>query len=85
MRTRMGRTALSFALCAGLGAPAEGKPPVDSLRLALGFGVETTASPEREILALWKGYLTEPSDSLRARLWSATERLDGTHFDLVAP
>jgi hypothetical protein len=71
-------------LSLALGTPVEAQP-VESLRLALGFGVDTTASPEREILALWKAYLTEPSDSLRARMWSSTERLDGKHFDLIAP
>ena len=53
--------------------------------IAIGFGVEATASPEREILALWKSYLTEPSDSLRATLWSTGERSSGPQFDLVRP
>ena len=85
MLTRIGLTILSFAFCAGLSASAEAQLPVKSLRLELGFGVDTTASPEREILTLWNSYLTEPVDSLRARLWSATERRDGTHYDLVGP
>jgi hypothetical protein len=81
----MGRTVLLFGLCAGLNSSAEAQLPVRSLRLALGYGVDTTSSPSREILTLWKDYLTVPSDSLRARLWSATERFDGTHYDLVGP
>jgi hypothetical protein len=85
MRIRVGRTILSLALCAGLSASAEAKLPVDSLSLALGFGVEASASPQREILSLWRGYLTEGSDSLRFKMWSASERLDGTHYDLVGP
>jgi hypothetical protein len=72
-------------LGAGLAASATAQLPVESLRLAVGFGVDTTASPRREILALWQHYLTTPSDSLRATLWSTPERAAGPHFDLVRP
>ena len=65
--------------------PAAAQLPVDSLRLVVGFGVETDTSPEREILALWRHYLTAPSDSVRATLWSTPERAAGPHFDLVRP
>jgi len=54
-------------LAAGLTQSAAAQLPVDSLRLVVGFGVEEDASPEREILALWKHYLTESSDSSAAR------------------
>jgi hypothetical protein len=82
---KMARTLLLFGLCAGSNSRAEAQLPVKGLSLAMGYGVDTTSSPSREILALWKGYLTAPSDSLRARLWSATERFDGKHYDLVGP
>jgi len=78
-------TGIVLMLGAGLAPSATAQLPVDSLRLAVGFGVDTTASPEREILALWQHYLTTPSDSLRAMLWSTQERLGGPHFDLVGP
>ena len=78
-------TGIFLMLGAGLAQSAAAQLPVDSLRLAVGFGVEATASPEREILALWQRYLTTPSDSLRATLWSTQERSAGPHFDLVGP
>ena len=74
-----------LTLGAGLLQSAPAQLPVDSLHLAVGFGVDTTASPQHEILGLWKHYLTEPSDSLRATLWSAHERATGAQFDLVRP
>jgi hypothetical protein len=72
-------------LGAGLAPSAAAQLPVDSLRIVLGFGVEASATPEREILTLWQRYLTEPSDSLRATLWSTRERSTGPAFDLVRP
>jgi len=85
MRPEMARIVLTVVVCAELSRSAAAQLPVDSLRLAVGFGVEATASPEREILALWKHYLTEPSDSVRATLWSTQERSAGPRFDLVRP
>lgn len=70
---------------AALVRPVAAKLPVDDLRVVVGFGVEENASPEREILALWKHYLTERSDSIRATLWSAPERATGPAYDLVSP
>jgi hypothetical protein len=75
--------ALIWAACVELSTAAQ--LPVDSLRLAVGFGVEAEASPEREILDLWRRYLTEPSDSIRATLWSVSERSTSPHYDLVRP
>jgi hypothetical protein len=63
---------------------ASAKLPVNSLQFVVGFGVEENASPAREILELWKHYLTEPSDSLRATLWSAPERGTDEGYDLIA-
>jgi hypothetical protein len=85
---------MSFRVCAawvglvialGGSRPAEASLPIGSLRFTIGFGVEEKASPERDILALWKHYLTEPSDSIRATLWSASERTAGSGYDLVGP
>jgi hypothetical protein len=76
---------IGFLASAALVRPAAAKLRVESLQLVAGFGVEENASPEREILALWKRYLTEPSDSLRATLWSAPERASGPGYDLVGP
>ena len=59
--------------------------PVPSLRLATGFGVDTTSSPAREVFDLWRRYLVESSDSVRAGLWSQPERATWHPFDLVAP
>ena len=44
---------------------ASAQLPVPSLRLALGFGVDTTGSPAHEVFELWRHYLEEPSDSAR--------------------
>jgi len=74
---------IGFLVVLALVRPASAKLPVNSLQFAVGFGVEEKASPEQEILALWKRYLTEPSDSLRATLWSASERGTGEGYDLV--
>lgn len=76
---------IGLVLGAGLIQSAAAQLPVDSLRLVVGFGVEAAATPEREILALWKRYLTEPSDSIRATLWSAPERSASPHYDLLRP
>lgn len=59
--------------------------PVPALRLATGFGVDTTRSPAREVFDLWRRYLAESSDSVRAGLWSPAERATWQPYDLVAP
>ena len=82
---RFALSGIVLMLGAGLAQSAAAQLPVDSLRLVVGFGVDTTASPQREILALWRRYLTEPSDSVRATLWSTQERSTGPYFDLVSP
>lgn len=64
---------------------AAARLPVAGLRLAIGFGVDTTASPARDVLGLWRRYLTEPSDSARAGLWSRAERAMWQPYDLLAP
>jgi len=64
---------------------ASAQLPVPSLRLALGFGVDTTGSPAREVFELWRHYLEEPSDSARAALWSPAERAAWQPYDLLGP
>jgi hypothetical protein len=83
MRYTLAATLLTLGT--GLGASASAQLPVDSLHLAAGFGVDTVTSPEHQIFALWRHYLTEASDSVRATLWSAQERSEGPLFDLVRP
>lgn len=63
--------------------PASAQLPVPSLRLAIGFGVDTTSARSREVFDLWRRYLTEPSDSARADLWSSAERARWPRYDLV--
>jgi len=57
---------------------------VRSLRLGIGFGVDTTSSVARKVLDLYRRYLTEPSDSVRATLWSERERARWRPYDLLA-
>ena len=64
---------------------ASAQLPVHSLRLALGFGVDTTGSPAHEVFELWRHYLEEPSDSARAALWSPAERAAWQPYDLLGP
>lgn len=79
------RLIVSSALIALMAHEAAAQLPVASLRLATGFGVDTTGSPARDVFRLWQRYLTEPSDSVRATLWSRSERAEWQPFDLVAP
>jgi hypothetical protein len=78
--------ALVIALLAEPGSKASAQRlPVPSLRLAAGFGVDTTSSAAREVFDLWRRYLGTASDSARARLWSPSERaLWQSHYDLLA-
>lgn len=70
---------------AALGSPAAAQLPVHGLQLALGFGVDTTAAPARDVFELWRRYLEEPSDSARASLWSRSERAKWPRYDLLGP
>ena len=55
------------------------------MHLAVGFGVDTIASPAHEIFALWRDYLTGRADSVRARTyWSRKEQESGPVFDLLS-
>ena len=77
--------ALLIALMTLSAHEAAAQLPVPSLRLATGFGVDTTSSTAREVFDLWRRYLLERSDSVRAGLWSQAERGIWQPFDLVAP
>lgn len=72
------------ALSTEVAISASAQLPVPSLRLVAGFGVDTTASPGREVFDLWGRYLTANSDSARARLWSSSERARWQPYDLLA-
>src|SRR6266850_1460858 len=85
VRTAQQIAALLIALVTLSAGEPSAKLPVPSLRLALGFGVDTTGSPAREVFDLWRRYLTESSDSVRAGLWSQAERATWQPFDLVGP
>ena len=85
VRTVRRLIALQFAFVTLWARNVSAGLPVPSLRLALGFGVDTTSSPAREVFDLWRHYLVERSDSVRAGLWSRAERANWQPFDLVAP
>ena len=85
VRTVRQIAALLMALVTLSAREVSAQLPVRSLRLATGFGVDTTGSPAREVFDLWRRYLVESSDSVRAGLWSQVERATWQPFDLVAP
>src|SRR2546426_362231 len=85
VRTVRQIAALLMALVTLSAREVSAQLPVRSLRLAVGFGVDTTGSPAREVFDLWRRYLVESSDSVRAGLWSQAERATWQPFDLVAP
>jgi len=67
---------------------APGSPGVASdtpaLHVAIGWGVDTVASPNREIFALWRAYLSRhPEAGQKTDLWSAAEQARWPAFDLL--
>jgi hypothetical protein len=59
--------------------------PAPPIRLAVGFGVDTARSPQREILALYRSYLARLPDSLRPNpFWSEAEQKQWPVFDLLS-
>jgi len=57
-------------------------PPV---HVAVGFGVDTARSPQREIFALYRSYLAHLNDSIRPNpFWSAAEQQRWPVFDLLS-
>jgi len=58
---------------------------VPSVHVAVGFGVDTARSPQREILALYRSYLAHLNDSIRPNpFWSAAEQQRWPVFDLLS-
>ena len=54
------------------------------VRVAVGFGVDTTTGPNREVFALWRSYLSSRPDSVRPTLlWSRSEQDQWPYFDLL--
>src|SRR5256886_11860716 len=55
-----------------------------TVRVAGGFGVDTTAGPNREVFELWRSYLSTRPDSVRPTLlWSRSEQDQWPYFDLL--
>jgi hypothetical protein len=70
------------ALCAV--APARAQGPDATIRVALGFGVDTVRTPEHEVFALFRHYLLHRLDTIRPHPdWSLTEQKRWHAFDLV--
>ncbi len=68
-----------FLLIVGL-APTVGTQE----RVAIGFGVDTLRSPNREIFQVWRAYLSSRPDSLQpSTYWSSTEQGQWPDFDLL--
>jgi hypothetical protein len=75
-----GAVAIATLLAARLAAQA---PP--AVHVALGFGVDTARSPNREIFALYQQYLAHRLDSIRPNPdWSLSEQQRWPVFDLVS-
>ena len=69
----MKRAAVLFLGMAAAGAAAHAQDSESPIRVALGFGVDTTRSPEREIFELYRHYLAHRQDTIRPHPdWSAT-------------
>jgi hypothetical protein len=55
------------------------------VRVAIGFGVDTARSPNREILALYRAYLLAREDTVRPNpYWSRLEQEHWPSFDLLS-
>ena len=58
--------------------------PDTSVRVAVGFGVDTVGIPDHEIFSLWRGYLSSrPSCAQRSPLWSPSEQARWPVADLL--
>jgi hypothetical protein len=58
--------------------------PDTSVRVAVGFGVDTLGVPNHEIFALWRTYLvSRPSCAGQSPLWSPSERAQWPSADLL--
>src|SRR5881409_2781892 len=80
------RASLAFSLLIATFAPSLGlqaQLPAGSVRVAVGFGVDTVGT-SHEIFALWRAYLSSgPSCSQQSPLWSASERAQWPVADLL--
>ena len=55
-----------------------------TLRVVLGFGVDTSKAPEDEIMRLWRGYLADhPESTHPSRFWSTVEQATFADFDIL--
>ncbi|HWO94436.1 MAG TPA: hypothetical protein VNL92_06700, partial [Dehalococcoidia bacterium] len=58
--------------------------PDTSVRVAIGFGVDTLGTPNHEVFALWRAYLARrPTCGQPSPLWSAAERARWPGADLL--
>ena len=58
--------------------------PDSSVRVAVGFGVDTLGVPNHEIFALWRSYLlSRPNCGQQSPLWSPSERAQWPVADLL--
>ena len=72
-------------LAAGVAATASGAQHPPSIHVAVGFGVDTARSPNREVFALYQGYLAHRDDTLVPNpYWSSAEQRRWHVFDLVS-
>lgn len=75
-----------IALSVGLPCRGFAQPRAGAAQLAVGFGVDTVRSPNREIIGLWLEYLRARPDSSRpSPHWSVAEQAQWPVFDLVSP
>ena len=72
--------ALSIALSATVGAQGAGS----ALRLEIGFGIDTTRSPERDLVTLYRTYLEHRGDRPNP-YWSRAEQAQWALFDILSP
>src|ERR1051325_44873 len=76
----------AMLLFGGVHSGASGvQVPAPPMRIAVGFGVDTARSPQREIFALYRSYLAHLGDSIRPNpFWSEAEQQRWRGFDLVS-
>ncbi len=64
---------------------ARAQPGQTQVRIAVGFGVDTTSLPNHDILTLYRSYVAARADTVRARgYWSDTEQRQWPLYDLLA-
>lgn len=69
----------------GRGWAAVAQQPATAVRVAVGFGVDTASSPNREIFRLYERYLSRLRDTTRPNPdWSRPEQARWPVFDLVS-